>query len=435
MNKKIFAVIKREYLTRALTKGFVIGTLIFPAMLIFLFGGVFIFESILQPSTKTLYVIDRTNKIFEPFAESFTDTLKNGEPKYIFIKKEIPESASDSTVMSELRKLILEKEIYGYINIPEDIIESRVVKYAIRNVGDFQEQRNFRYALRDIVTDLRFEKRGFDVDEIRTEMQQGWVQLESIQVTETGEVKKSGVGSFYITYILSYIIFLTILIYGQILMRSVIEEKSQRITETILSSIKPIELMLGKIVGVCMLGLTQIAIVGFFVLLIVTYAEPITAQFGWDVPAVLNIVRNINFTPTVFFALLIFFTTGFIFYSTLYAIAGAIVNSEDEGQQYQMPIIFMLIIGYLAVFSVAQNPDTTMAFWMSLLPCFTPLVMFARIVATDPLLPHGTFISLAVLILSIVAVTFLTAKIYRVGILMYGKKPSMKEIFRWLKYK
>jgi len=434
MNTKIFAVIKREFGTRVRTKGFMIGTLIFPLILIFLFAGIFIFDTLFQPSTKNYYIVDQTGRVYDDFVAMLPDTLKNGEPKYLFTQVQVQTGELENEI-TRFAGLVLAKEIDGYFIIPEDLIVSRAVKYSGRSVSNFDEQRRFRSALRQIVTNLRFERIGLSAEEIRREMSLGWVNLESIQVTKSGEVQKDSRGSFFLAYILAFIIYFSIIIYGQILMRSVIEEKSQRITETIISSMKPIELMVGKIVGICLLGIVQLGVVSIFMLVLSSFAEPIFAGLGLNIPNILNVIQQVDVSPSVLLFLLVFFFLGFIFYSTLYAVAGSIVNSEDEGQQYQMPIVFIVLIAYMTMFTVAQNPDTTMAYWVSLIPFFTPIVMFARVVASDPILPSGIFISLIVLCVSTILFIMLTAKIYRIGILMYGKKPSIKEVIKWIKYK
>lgn len=433
ISKKVLAVIKREYITRVRTKGFIIGTFLFPVILVFIFGGIFLFAVFFQPSTKTYFVIDQTGRIYPEFVNMLSDTLDSGEPKYRFIEKKV---SSDSLVaaLEAYQKLVMRKEIDGYLVIPEELIESREVKYSARSVSNFEEQGRFAHVLSRIVTNFRFENLGLSPIEIQKQLSLGRIKLVSRQVTKEGEIEKSGTSSFVLTYILSYIIFLLIMIYGQTLMRSVIEEKSQRITETIISSIKPIELMLGKIVGICSLGLTQLALIGLIVLAAVTYAEPLFIRFGVNAPDFLYVVRQIKFSGSVFAFMLIFFLLGLVFFSSLYAGVGAIVNTEDEGQHFQMPIIFLILTGYFIMFPVLQNPETTTAFWASLIPLFTPLVMFARIAVSDPIMPKGAYLSLFTMLLSTILLIVLIAKIYRVGILMYGKKPSFKEVIKWIRY-
>ena len=434
MNKKILAIINREFLTRVRTKGFIIGTLIFPLLICVMFGGIFIFQKISQPSTKIFYVIDQTDQIHERFSKMLSDTLSTGKPKYIFIKKDIATAALDS-VIKKYQTLVWNKKVDGYFIIPENLIESKEIVYSAQNVSDFEEQRRFRWIFSKIVADIRLESAGLPAEKIRHEMSMSNIRLVSHQVTEEGEIEKSGVSGFLLAYFLTYIMVLMIVIYGQALMRSVIEEKSQRITETIISSVKPFELMMGKIIGICTLGLIQLLIFGLFLFVMIQYSAPIFIKFGYSVPEIFQIIDQMQFSPTVFYFMVLFFILGFIFFSSLFAGVGAMVNTDDEGSQFMLPVIFLVFFGFIAMLAIAKNPDSTAAYWMSFIPLFTPSVMFGRIAVSDPLLPSGTFISIIIMIISIIILIKTIAKIYRVGILMYGKKASIKETIKWIKYK
>lgn len=436
MNKKIFAIIKREFWTRAKTKGFIIGTLMFPVMITFFLGGYFVFSLMIKPESQRFYVIDQTGIIFNEFAQSLSDTLKSGEPKYQFTQQFVD---SDSTKMdssqASYQQLIRDKKIDGYLIIPKDLIDSHIVHYAARNVSDWDIFQDMERSLSRIITNQRLAKKGLSADEIRHEMSQGWVRLQTRQVTEKGEIEKSSLSSFGLTYFLGYMLFLMIMIYGQMLLRSVIEEKTQRITETIISSIKPIELMLGKIVGICALGLTQIIVVGLMVSGTLSILEPLFRYFGITDVGLLNFIGQINFSPTVFFFLVTFFFLGFVFYASMYAALGAMVTTEDEGQQMQTPIIFTLIAGFMMMIPIIKNPESATSLWISLIPFFTPTVMFARVSVSDPLMPSGAIFSIFTMLAATVIMVWFIAKIYRVGILMYGKKATFKEALRWIRYK
>lgn len=435
LSKKVFAVISREFLTRAKTKGFIIGTLIFPLMLVLIFGGIFLFSMLFKPASRTYYVVDQTGRIYDEFIRMLPDTLKDGQLKYKFIKQDVSLKEVDSTLLAQYQQLVRNKKIDGYLVIPENIVESREVRYSAKSVSDFEQQSEFSRALSRIVSNIRLENMGLSPDEIRREMSLGNIRLVSHQVTEKGEIEKSGISSFVLTYFLTYIMLLMIMIYGATLMRSVIEEKSQRITETIISSIKPIELMVGKILGICGLGLTQLILMGLIILALVHFGESLFVRMGLNIPELLQVIRQINFSPAVFIFMILFFLMGFVFFSSLFAAVGAMVTSEDEGQHMQMPLVFLVLIGYFVMFSVAKNPETPMALWSSLIPFFTPIVMFARIAVSDPILPSGAIVSIFTMLLSTILLIWLVAKIYRVGILMYGKKASFKEAIKWIRYK
>ncbi len=434
MNKKIWAVVGREFFTRAKTKGYIIGTLMFPLILVFLFGGIFLFGRFFQPSTQNFEVIDQTDKIFPEMVEMLPDTLKDGNLKFSFTEIKTTEDNFEST-LEELKTKVRQKSIDGFLIIPADILISKQVKYSARNVSNFEDLERIEWAISKSVGNIRLENKGYSPQEIRNEMYAGYISMASFQLTDKGEVSKSGVSNFLLTYLLSYLLMLFIMIYGQTVTSSVIEEKSQRITETIISSIKPIELMMGKILGVCLLGITQLMVIGSFIFLLSTYGAPFLAKMGVQTPKLLNIISNLQFSPIVFAFFILFFFMGYLLYAALFAAIGSMVNTTDEGQQFLFPIIFLNMIGFFIMITVAQNPDTPAAFWASLVPFFTPSVMFARIAVSHPTLPSGAIISVFIMVISIYLIISLVAKIYRVGILMYGKKPSIKEAIKWIRYK
>jgi len=434
IGKKIFAVIRREFVTRAKTKGFIIGTLLFPVILIFIFGGIFIFSALVKPSTQDFVVIDQTGTIYERFVELLPDTLRNGEPKYQFSQRYADSGQLEET-LAELQRHTIQKEIDGYLVIPADIYETREVRYSARSVSDFDELRELERALSRIVTNQRLEKLGFSPSEIRDQFDLGRVNLVSHQVTDGGEIQKNSGASFILTYVLAYILLILTMVYGQTLMRSVIEEKSQRITETIVSSVSPLDLLTGKLIGVCALGFVQLFTVGIMILGLVAYGEGILMGLGVNVGELLGIVRDIQFSASIFGFMMFYFVVGFLFYAGLFAAVGAMVNTEDEGQQFQMPLIILIMLGYFLMFSVAKNPDTGSAYWLSLVPFYTPLLMFARIAVSDPVMPSGAYLSIFTMIGFTFLIIWFSARIYRVGILMYGKKPSLKEAIRWIRYK
>ncbi|MCP4727053.1 MAG: ABC transporter permease [bacterium] len=431
MSRKVFAVIKREFITRVRTKGFIIGTLIMPMIFVFFIAGVFIFAKWFQPSTKRYYVIDRTEQIFAELANSLSDTLSTGEPKYIFTEKSVPEDQEEAAI-EEYGKLVLSKEIDGYLIIPENLIERRRVTYSARNVSNLEEQDDIEDVLSRIVTNIRLLSKGFSPEDVRNEFAR--VSLVSRQVTEEGEISKHGGASFALTYLLSYIMLLMMMIYGSMVMRSVIEEKSQRITETIVSTIKPIELMMGKIVGISSVGLVQLVFMAGIIFFITTNGEGMFIKFGVTIPDLLELIRQLNFSASMFIFFILFFLMGFVFYSSMFAAIGAMVNTEDEGQQFVGPMMILIMIGYFIMIAVIQNPDTPIAFWASLIPFFTPLVSFARIAVSDPIIPSGAYLSVVTQLVSTFLMIMFVSKIYRVGILMYGKKPSIKEAIKWIRY-
>jgi len=218
------------------------------------------------------------------------------------------------------------------------------------------------------------------------------------------------------------ILYMTILLYGITIARGVIEEKSSRVVEILLSSVSPFQLMFGKILGIGSVGLTQYIIWGTFAMGLSAF---VTSLVGT------NITNLISGTTIIFF--IIFFILGFLLFSTMYAAVGAMCNTEHEMQNYQFVLVMFLVVPMLMAVFIVQNPNSTVAITLSLIPFFTPMLMFMRInLITPP--PFQIGLSIVLTILTILLMIKLSAKIFRVGILMYGKKPSLAEIVKWLKY-
>ncbi len=431
MSRKVISIIKREFWQRAKTKGFIISTLLFPLIFVLLGAGVFIFNLLIESEQHIYIVVDRTGQIFERFNGMLSDTLDSGERMYLFEEQKVSEEELENK-MEEFRTKVLNKEIDGYIIIPEDILTSIDVKYAARSVSNFEEQSRIRNVLSNITNNMRIKANlGLSPDEVRSQFR--GVRLITPQITSKGEVNKSARSSFVLTYIMTYMLLLMILIYGQTVSRSVIEEKTQRITETIVSSVKPLELMLGKIIGICALGVTQLIVFGVFLYFMLTYAVPLFEQFGLGNIDFLNVLNEIVITPIMLVFFIIYFIMGFILYASFFAGIGAIMNTEDEAQQFGFMVIATLIVQFLMIVSVSQNPDTSASFWLSIIPLFTPLLMFIRVSVMAPRIPDGAYLSIFLLLVTVVLNIMLIAKIYRVGILMYGKRPSFKELVKWIK--
>ncbi|HHS12274.1 MAG TPA: ABC transporter permease, partial [bacterium] len=305
MNKKMTAVIRREYITRAKTKGFIIGTLLFPLIVGLILGGVFIFMVLFKPSTKTYALVDQSGVIGQTFQNMLDDTLSNGEPKHRMILTEM--RIPLDSLLANLQNQVRDKKLDGYLVIPPDILETREVIYSARNVSDFEEQGDFSGVLSYIVGNLRLENQGLPADRIRQEMSRSRVRLISRQITDKGEIEKNAASSFILAYILTYMMLLLMMGYGQTLMRSVVEEKTQRITETIIASIRPRDLLLGKMIGISALGLTQLFVVGVIMMLLVQFIQPVLVNLGLQSPGLMAVIKQIHFTVPLFGFMIVFF--------------------------------------------------------------------------------------------------------------------------------
>ncbi|MFC1564541.1 ABC transporter permease [candidate division KSB1 bacterium] len=430
MTLKTISIIKREYLTRVRSKYFIISTFFIPVLMLIIFGGIFTIGKFFKSSTRSFYVIDQSGRVFDEFTALLQDTLAGGEPEFVFTEIESDESNLDNK-LDEFKSLVVNNEIDGYLVIPENILQRRRVNYSARSVGNIEEQAEIRGALSTVVTNLRFEERGLSSEEIQKEFEAGLIEIESVQITTEGAVEKSSETSNRIATFFVFMMYMVLVIYGQMLMNSVIEDKTQRVSETVLSSIRPFELMLGKNIGISMLGVTQLFIYGIIMFAGINLSE----SFFPAGAEILQTINELSFSPAVIFFLLIYFLMGFIFYASIYGAVGAMVSTEDEGKQMQIPITLFIVVAFFIALISIDNPEAHRTYLASLIPFFTPIVMIARIAATDPILPEGTFLSIIILFVSIIIMTIFSSRIFRTGILMYGKKASLKEALKWLRYK
>ena len=337
------------------------------------------------------------------------------------------------------------KAIHGYIEIPQDVFERFQVNYYAKNITNFEVQGAFSGVISRIVTNKRLEEKGYAAHEVR-DLMRGIRFTEYAVTTKTDKVKgeetskvesqKTAIVKLGLTYILTFSLYLFTLLYGASVMRSVLEEKTTRIVEVIISSIKPHQLLLGKIIGVCLVCLTMFLIWGGCAVLLLMNINPILGLFGiQELPLqfieITDIIKSTG--PSAFLYFLIYFVSGFFLFSTFYAVAGAICNSEEEAQQVVTPLVMMLMIPLMLMFGLFRAPDATLTVALSHIPFFSPLIMFMRIsVLTPPL--WEILLNIAAMIATIFAVILVTGKIYKIGILMYGKRPTVRELWRWLRY-
>jgi len=423
--RKILSVIRREYLQIVRTKGFIIGTVLGPiAMAALIFIPMLIAMSS-GGEKKTIAVIDAAGEIFADLDQKLDDRMGDGSRRYALTA--VPPGRDVAGQRAALRRKVLAKKISAYIFVSADILAGGAAEYAALNVSDFDEVRRINEALNAVVVEKRLKKEGLDPAKVAQYTQR--VGLKTIKVTERGEQEDVG-GTFVLAYVLVLILYMTLFFYGSIIMRGVIEEKSSRVVEVVLSSLRPFELMAGKILGIAAVGLTQYAIWALFGFLASRYSGTIAAT---ALPAASGF-KMATIPPYIFIYFVVFFILGYFLYSVLFATIGSLVNSEKEAQQLLFPISMLLVVPMLMMMAVLKSPSGPTSVVLSLIPFFAPILMLMRICV---LLPPFSQIaaSIGLLLLTIVLLIWVTAKIYRVGILMYGKRPSLSEIVKWVRYK
>jgi ABC-2 type transport system permease protein len=417
---KVWAIIKREYLSRVRSKGFVIGTILSPLLMIsFIIVPVLIARYSGRDSYR-LAVLDQSG---DPEFITRLDQLLTGKNELgerLEVKYEVvPAGENPETRRAELNRQMADGAIAGYLVVPRGVTEAEKVALHTKSVSDFTLRGRVSDALNDAVFERRLTQAGFDAGKIR-EMGRD-VRIEMIN--ERGERERGQ--TFILAYGLLMILYITILIYGVTMMRGVIEEKQSRIVEVLLSSVRPFQLMLGKLVGIGLVGLTQYTVWAVTALLISFLAAAPALALGG------NRLPKLPATVLVFFV--VYFILGYFLFATLYAMVGAMVSSEEDGQQLQMPVTMAIVIPMIVSSVVLRNPDGMTSTILSLIPLFSPVLMFMRICIQQP--PWWQIaLSIILLIGTILGAVWVAAKIYRVGILMYGKRPSLPEVVRWLKY-
>jgi ABC-2 type transport system permease protein len=427
---KIILVFKREYLTRVRTKAFILSTILTPLALIALMAIVVVIAVSDSDVVKTIGIVDNTDALYEQLEEM------NPE-RYVDV--------SDLPV-DTIRAQVLAEELNGYIILDNTFIETGESPTLIYSgSGGIAFIESVEDDLQSALRDERLSRSNVS-DEVR-EIFESRPQLSSLRLTEEGEEEDNAVFGAVFGFVLGILIFVGLFGYGAVLMRGVIEEKTNRIVEVIASSVKPIELMLGKLIGICVLALTQFGvwIVSYIGLSIA--AAPVLAMFlgddvnnlagsatesaapgGFD-PAMLE---QFQVDPIIFVYFILFFFLGFLIYASIFAAIGAAVDNEQDTQQFMIPVMIPIFMGYMLNMKVIEDPDSTFAVFASLFPLTSPINMISRIAATHvPFWQVG--LSIVLMVATFAGIMWLAAKIYRVGILMYGKKPSYKELVKWIK--
>ena len=421
---KIFAVIKREYFQIVKTKGFIISTVLAPVIMIAFIAVPVLLSVKSTGEKKTIAVVDMTGQVFQEFDRTLAEYKMKDESRRYTVQEFRP-TADISGLRSLLSQRVLANEFSAYIFIPDSILSGGEAEFVSQHVSDFDEIKRLSESLNRVVVGLRLKKEGLDPQRVSDYMKH--VGLKTIKVTPQGEKEDVG-GTFAMAYVLVLLIYMTLIFYGSIILRGVIEEKSNRVVEVVLSSLKPFELMMGKILGIGAVGLTQYAVWALIGLVMSQYGMSMVTSL---VPAASGIKFAIP--PYIFFYFVVFFILGYFLYGTLYAAVASTVNNEKEAQQMLMPITMFLVLPILLMTMVIKDPSGSTSVILSLIPFFAPIIMFMRICVLMPP-AWQVALSIGLLGLTVVAMVWLAAKIYRIGILMYGKKPSLPEIVKWIKY-
>ena len=417
--KNIILIAKREFFTQVKKKSFIILTLLTP-LLIIVFGGVVSLMFQANETQMQISVIDKSGL--------FKDKLKSDQNiRYIF--------SSEETEKSLIKALETTEEMNAVMIIPKkDIheLENSIEVLTNKNLSN-EARKNIAGNISEIIKAEKINALGISTAQIE-DLNKG-VNLHVVNILEKEKKQdsflvgvKSGLSIF-----LMYCVFTFIMMYGIRVMRSVLEEKNNRVVEILISSVKPFELMMGKILGV-----TGVALVQFGVWVVMIFASVMTlgsSSVGMvsgvaEVQMVLSALSQINY-GLILFVFVIYFLLGYLFYSAMYAAIGSAVDNETETQQFTLFAILPMMLGFYGSITIMNNPDGPMSFWLSMIPFTSPIAMLARIPFDVPV--WELVLSIVILLVSTLGMVFIASKIYRVGILMYGNKVTLKELWKWMK--
>jgi len=430
---KIWLVIQREYLARVKKKSFLLVTLltplIFPAIM-----GVFVWIAVEEKDNQSLRIIEviDDNDLF--FLES--------SEQYAFSFSNLQEE--------EAKELVQNGERYGYLHIPNfDLKDPKGITYYGEENPSMNLISYLENNLKKKIEEQRLFESGIDpkiINEVRTK-----ISIKSITLDDQGtETVSDATVNYAIGFLAGILIYMFIFIYGNQIMQGVIEEKSSRIVEILVSSLKPFQLMMGKILGIAAVGLTQLVI---WIVLIGTLTTVVTGFLGMQMPQqqamemanadlgqsmpnsdigeILQVLSGINVTEIVL-CFVFYFLGGYLLYGALFAGIGSAVDAPSDAQQFMLPVTIPLIVAYMGLFVfVLNDPNSTTSFWLSIVPLTSPIAMMGRVSYGVPGLELA--LSMGLLILGFLGTTWLAGKIYRIGILMHGTKPTYKTLWKWIK--
>ncbi|MBI1805687.1 MAG: ABC transporter permease [Ignavibacteria bacterium] len=407
---KAFAVAKWEYLEKIKSKAFLISLFLTPTIMVAVSVLPTLLATRADTESKVIGVIDQSGELVQPLSKAIEEKYKlpNGQPNYIL--RTIAAGSSGDLAVGKVQadSLVITDVIEGYIVIGKSIATDTLVEYRSQNIGDFKVQERFTSTIRDIVVDKKLRSRGFDPTIVKDLTAQ--IEMKTIKLSKTGKEEESGFEQVFLSaYGFMMMMFFLVVTSGQLLVRSMLEEKSNRVVEVLMSSCSANDLMAGKIMGLSLLGLTQMA---FWV--------------------VIGVAISIKFAVTLIslpsaLLMLAYFILGYLLYAAIFVAAGSPVSTEQEAQQMNGYLMIILVVPIIFAMSVIQNPNSTLAKVLSFIPLLTPSMMAIRI----PIQMPGTLEivgSLAMVAVSALAAIWIAGKIFRTTILMYGKRPNLRDL-------
>lgn len=447
---KISVIIKREYITRVRKKSFIIMTILAPILM----AAIIIVPTLLMMNQSGEF---KKIAVIEDNSDLFKGVIKNTkDAEFVYL---------ENTKVDDLKKTFEKSGYYGILYISPELVNTPNAVYMISKkqppIGLLQYIENS--LKKEIERQKLLTYKIENLDDIMKNVETN-VSVQTKKLDESGVEKGTSTGiAMALAYLLGFLMYMLVFIFGAQVMRGVIEEKTSRVVEVIISSVKPVQLMMGKIIGIALVGLTQfmiwivltVGIVTFLKTTIlpksnlteisqsmpqnmmanqagvatttVTEVSPQAAEFSKMFDSAMNQPWGL-----IIFCFAFYFVTGYLLYASVFAAIGSAVDNETETQQFMLPVTIPIILGLMVAMGTMQNPESSLSFWCSLIPLTAPIVMMARIPFGVPYWEIG--VSMVIMLITFAAFVWMAAKVYRTGILMYGKKTSWKEMWKWLWY-
>jgi ABC-2 type transport system permease protein len=439
--RKLGVVFRREYLERVRSKWFLVGTLLGPVF----FAMITVVPILISAKTKAstdlanVIVIDATGSgMGERVAAALGQRYPLSPPPVVrsVTAASVPREEDRATIS------VQNKETRGYLVLDSSTVAGTSARYAGRNAGSMGDVEQISSVVRQQVLAQRLQSEGIDAKRVAA-LTGARLEVRTEKIGDHGKEKGSGLGTALFGYVIALLLYMMIVLYGQTVLRGVMEEKTTRVAEVVVSSVSTDTLLAGKIFGIGLVAVTQVLAWVALSIALMFYGAPLLEKKlgagamaagsggGGTASAMANALPSLSM-PTLM-ALLAFFVLGFIFYSSLFAAIGAMVNSQEDVQQASMPVMLLLISSVIFMTPIMTNPGSGLARTMSLLPFSAPILMPLRMTLI-PVPWYEVAFSIAGVALACLAAIWVSARIYRVGLLMYGKKPSYRELARWVRY-
>ncbi len=419
MKSPLSLIIAREFTQRVSRKSFIITTILMPVLTVALMMAPALIMALSTPSAKSIAVVDYSGQVLP--------LLKGDES--IKLCPFGPDTSVDT--------LKADESYYGVLVLGEDIVQNPDnVNLFTHEAASIDVESALSRELSDAIEDIRVKSYG--IADLRTiiESVQADVKISTQRIGQEEE-SSSSMLSYGLGVAMTFVLYMFLLIYGQMVMTGIIEEKNNRVLEIVVSSVKPTNIMLGKILGIGLVATVQVVIwavlIGSASMWLIPWVSTAAGSADADLLAMLSQLGNVSYILGLFGWLLLFLIGGFLFYSSIFAAIGSAVDNIQDASQLTSVVVLPIVVGLVMAMTVVTDPNSTMALWLSYIPFTSPMVMLARIPFGIPLWQILT--TLVTLYLSTLLMVWLAAKIYRVGIFMYGKKPTLKDLVRWARYK